>query len=314
MNERLLRLLYSTREIIRSIHQDIQAIYEKENSQSNQDRPPIKLDISSEIRLPVSVSEYYASEQNESQKGRRLDRIRLGLETAALIAAISAGIFTLLTLHQVQRQADAAQAQVSIMQQQLEATDRPWVKIDATANTDWKRGAMIGGPLSFDAEGHGSLTAKLTLTNTGRSVANHVYLRQKILATGLDAAEMDLPPYEQKTLCDGPNQYIKDKHKIDPRYTIFPNDTQVEFMASGFDTKQVRMLPSPIPFKNGKPIQLYLIGCVDYDYSLSTGPHQTGFIYEVYGDKMHQGIQTLMTIPVDQLTFEPYAFGGKYAY
>jgi hypothetical protein len=67
-------------------------------------------------------------------------------------------------------------------------------------------------------------------------------------------------------------------------------------------------------FQNGKPVVPLVIGCVDYDYPSSSTPHQTGFIYEVWGSKGHQGIQTLVTVPVDKLTFEPYAYGGKYAY
>ena len=73
-------------------------------------------------------------------------------------------------------------------------------------------------------------------------------------------------------------------------------------------------MPNPIPFKNGKPIWLLVVGCVDYDYSSSSSSHQTGFIYQVYGKNPLHGIQTRMTFSVDQLSFEPYTFGGKYAY
>jgi len=77
-----------------------------------------------------------------------------------------------------------SQKQVGIMQKQLELTDRPWVKINVTANTDWVPGAIIGGPLMFDRDGRGSLTAKIVLENIGKSVANHAYVREQPFATG----------------------------------------------------------------------------------------------------------------------------------
>lgn len=313
MNERELRLLHSLLGILRSIQQDIHAIHEQGRTENTNERLPTKVDIQSEIRLPVAVSEYYAAEQSEGPKDRRRDRIRLRLEVAALIAAVSAGFFTFRTLHQIQRQADAAQRQVAIMQQQLETTDRPWVTVEVMANTEWVPGALIGGPLIFDKDGRGSLAFKIIYKNIGKSVASHVYDRTEAWAMGItDRPQMALD--EQRRVCNGPNTYTKNTLPIDIRYTLFPQDPQVAFVSTGFETKQIAAPSGFGILKNGKPVQPFIIGCVDYDYAYSTVPHQTGFIYEVYGSKAHQGIQTLITIPVDRLTFEPYAFGGKYAY
>jgi hypothetical protein len=246
------------------------------------------------VRLPVSVTEYYTSENSEGPKDRRRDRIRLGLEIAALIAAILAGVFTFRTLAQVRRQADAAQTQVGIMQKQLEATDRPWISVDITANTEYVRGAIVGGPLFFDQNGFGRMAAKIVMRNIGNSVASRVYIRELVLAIGLDATEMTRPSAEQKKLCAGPNRYARDpniRDTIDPRFTIFPKDSQVEYENVGFPTKDILEIPTPRPFKNGKPVQVFLIACVDYEYALPQVPHQTGFIYEVFGDRSHHGVQ-----------------------
>ncbi len=80
-----------------------------------------------------------------------------------------------------------------------------------------------------------------------------------------------------------------------------------------FDTKQIPA-PRGIPLANGKAIHVFLIGCVDYDYPSSAKPHQSGFIYELFGKLPIHEIRTLMSIPVDQFEFKPNAFGGKYAY
>jgi hypothetical protein len=157
------------------------------------------------------------------------------------------------------------------------------------------------------------LTAKFTLKNIGRSVAGHVYIRTKALAVGL-VDPFDIPLNEQKALCNGPNAYVRDKPNIDTRYTIFPKDSQVEFDMTGFGTKQIKEMVLDLTLKNGKPVVPLLVGCVDYDYPSASVPHQTGFIYEVYGKNPVHGIQTSMTFRVDQLEFRPYTFGGKYAY
>lgn len=203
------------------------------------------------------------------------------------------------------------QGQLSLMKD----ADRPWIKVKVTANTDYVPGSIIGGPLSFDQEGRGSVTSKISLENIGRSVAVHVYVRAKMVAIGISADQLGIPIEEQRKLCDGLNTYDIQQHALDPRYTIFPNDTEVEFQRLGFETSQIEMRPEDRDLKNGKPVEVFLVGCVDYGYSSgASSPRQTGFIYQMLGKNPRHGIQTLMTFSVDQLSFEPYVFGGQYAY
>jgi hypothetical protein len=204
-----------------------------------------------------------------------------------------------------------------IFQGQLVAmreAERHWMTVRITANTDYVPGAIIGGPLTFDAEGRGNLTSKITMENIGKSVAVHVYSRTSVVATGL-VGRLDFPIQEQRKLCDGPNAYSSGTSTIDSRFTIFPNDTEVEFAKSGFETAPIETRPEDRGLKNGKPMQLFLVGCIDYESPASTeSPHQTGFIYQVSGQSPPHGIQSLMSFSVSQLKFEPYTFGGKYAY
>lgn len=204
--------------------------------------------------------------------------------------------------------------QLGVMREQLEITDRPWITVKITACTECGPRDIRGGPLSFDGDGRGRLTYNIALDNTGKSVASRVYVRSKALAIGLDAVEMNTPLNEQKNLCSGPNLYANNKLPFDERQTIFPNAPNVTSVVTGFDTKQIRDMPE-FQFTRGKPVQPFVVGCVDYEYATSSINHQTGFIYQVFGGKTHQGIQIRDTVPVDSLTFEPYFLGqgGNYA-
>jgi hypothetical protein len=251
-------------------------------------------DQSGVLRLVLSFLRHYWDAPRQKPKWTEVANIILNLLIAGA-AICSAWVF---------------QGQLSLMRD----ADRPWVRIEVAANTDWVPESIAGGPLSFDEQGRGSFTSKITLTNVGRSVASHAYVRTKAVTIGIGDPP-DTPLNEQRRLCSGPNPYTDGrKQSTDPRYTIFPDDTQIEFDIQGFDTQQIKDRPEGPKFRNGKPLHVFLVGCADYDYLASAFSHQTGFVYEVYGSKTHQGIQTLMTIPVDKLTFEPYAFGGKYAY
>ncbi len=111
----------------------------------------------------------------------------------------------------------------------------------------------------------------------------------------------------QKELC----KRVVQPHQV--AYTIFPNETQIEGTSLDIETKDIQSLPIE-HLKLGKPVMPFIVGCVDYRYGYSSTLHQTGFVYQVYGDKNNQGIQTGGIYPADQLVFQAYGFGGKYAY
>lgn len=283
-----------------------------EERKRQQEPPPDK---PKEVRAIVSFDE--ETVRDSSGEHERQYRTQRSIRNATWAAFIAASIYALIAAcqtYELRKAAEAAQRSANFAQRQLEITDRPWISVEATSNTEWVPNALIGGPLIFDASGRGSLTVELTLRNIGRSVATDVYVRQEVIATSIDAASLRIPIDEQKRICGGQNTYAgsKSAYMTDPRYTIFPNDYQIEFSKSTFDTHNlVDTLPG---LKRGKPVIPYLLGCVDYEYGSLSVNHQTGFIYEVLGGRDHQGIQTSDSVPVNKLTFEPYTFGGKYAY
>jgi hypothetical protein len=96
---------------VRSVQQDVHAIYQDQHSKNCREQPPQKIVIDSEIRLPEAISEYYGSENTEGPNDRRRDKIRLGVEIVGLLAAVLAAIFTFRSLYQMQRQTNAAESQ-----------------------------------------------------------------------------------------------------------------------------------------------------------------------------------------------------------
>jgi hypothetical protein len=199
------------------------------------------------------------------------------------------------------------QGQLTVLRRQFEATDRPWIKVEVSANTEYVPGAFIGGPLAFDADGTAHLTWKYTVKNIGRSVASAVHIREKLLATSPFYPDFKFPNRAQQALCEKPYSPAENSLPL----VVFPDDSKQEYTSATTSTADVKDIPGP-GLKRGKPVTFFLVGCVEYRFAASPVSHQTGFIYQVWGSKAHQGIQTGMTIPVDQLTFEPY-YGGEYA-
>jgi hypothetical protein len=213
------------------------------------------------------------------------------------------------------QQARASMAASLTQQKQLEVTDRARIRVEITGNRDIPPNALFPGALIFDADGRGNLGRTIILHNVGRSIATEVRIRNDTLVTDPnDPAAISLPINRQKEFC-ATRSDANIKNKLPPpSYTVFPEYPTKFHEASTFETKSIPDAPADRSLKNGKPVGLFVIGCVDYRYGSSAQNHQTGFIFEVYGDTKHQAIQIKMTIPADNLTFEPFFLGGEYAY
>jgi hypothetical protein len=116
-------------DVLRSIQQSISTIDKKCNADSNQHEPPAPPDRPTQVQVPPAVADYYEAENRDRPDSTSRDRIRLCVEIVGLAAVIVGGTFAYRTFHEAQRQATAAQAQVDIMQKQLDATIRPWIRI-----------------------------------------------------------------------------------------------------------------------------------------------------------------------------------------
>src|SRR5580704_12972391 len=124
--ERLLKsFIKSLNDFKAALDKYAEAVYKDQDAGQNSNRPQIQGVIRSEVSLPPAVQAYYEAEEIERPSKNKWERIKRVIEVVAFFAAIVAAFFTYKTLHQTVRQADNAQAQVTIMRQQLEAADRP---------------------------------------------------------------------------------------------------------------------------------------------------------------------------------------------
>ena len=210
-------------------------------------------------------------------------------------------------------QSQSLDQQLGLMKDSIELTDRPWVSVEVTPNTEYVPGAIIGGPLTFDADGNGGLTYRVKMTNAGHSVAANVELRAKVFPMAA-TDRFDLPEKEQSKVCEENKPQENSIHAGPGHYAIFPNnDYRIEFGREVFSTKDIFVNPQLFPnLKSGKPLFLFVLGCVRYTYKNATHPHATGFIFEVKGAR-GQAIQTKRNVAVKDLEFEKY-FTGDFAY
>lgn len=204
------------------------------------------------------------------------------------------------------KQAAAMNGQLSIMREQLDATDRAWIAVEISAVNVPR--AVTGGPLVFDDNGRGNMGLEVKVRNIGRSVANNASIRIAAFALSIIESISEIPEQRQRKLCGTA------EGKQVMRNSILPNDTGGIYSSEGFDTKDI---PNAMPeLKNGKPIVVFVYGCVDYESAASPARHQTGFVLQAFGSRdTYKGIQVGATVAADQLTFRPYQFfGGNYAY
>jgi hypothetical protein len=90
--------------IMRQIQKDIHAIYEKCRANTDGDQPPQRVTISSVPSPPEAITDYYAAENRSRPENTLRNRMRLGLDIGAFIAAVLAAIFTYRALSQTQKQ------------------------------------------------------------------------------------------------------------------------------------------------------------------------------------------------------------------
>ena len=199
------------------------------------------------------------------------------------------------------------QKQLTVMREQFEVTDRAWVKVTVTPNTDSVPGAVFGGALTFDANGDAHMNIRSDLKNVGRSAATSVRIRQRLIPVSPIFLDFKMPIRAQQELCHQPFSDAKNPWMR----TIFPDDSKPDVAGMSVSTLDVKDAPKEIGASGGKPITFFYVGCVDYQSASSKSIHQTGFVYEVV-TKSGQVINVGRNVPVDQLAFEEW-FGGDYA-
>jgi hypothetical protein len=166
----------------------------------------------------------------------------------------------------------------ALIQKQLEATDRPWIKVI---------GAVANHPLIFHEAGSISargddfvnLGIKVIIQNVGRSVALNVNIRTDVIFVSMIQGAAKNPftyPIEtQKALCSK-------KPEAGLPINLFPGDDNRDQTGDDHDipvSGNTFTIPADPP--TVRRIMPIFIGCVDYTIGISGNIHQSRFIYEL---------------------------------
>jgi hypothetical protein len=218
---------------------------------------------------------------------------------------------------QAARSADAVKTGTEIARNQLELSERPWIRISFTVGAQG---------FSFQ-NGSAGLPLQAHIQNTGHSVATGVIVPVKMFLAYDENGIFIEPLKRQKDLCDPVAEMpTGDRQLGDMALTIFPGDTDVSMSYGvGVGKDEIDSAKTLIPqgsespkVGGGKRILPIVVGCVDYQYATSTHHHQTRFIYQVQrvDRSLPPGVYPVISIEVpktvapDDVVLQKYAFGG----
>jgi len=247
---------------------------------------PVRVTVES---LPPSHTPPKDTETEKARKVRR-EWYGLGLQFLTLAAVIAYACITY-------RQWKTAETQ-------LEATERPWLKINFAAE-----------PVTFH-DGGMQLSVHANITNVGHSVATGVIVPIKMFLASNANDIFKEPLKRQMEFCDAIAKKAVSDQQNETQIAIFPNSIDNSLLlGAGFSKAEIEAAPAVNPNFARKHILPIVVGCVDYQYGVSTHHHQTRFIYEVQRFDATTppnvfSIEVGKDIPAPNVALVPYAFGG----
>jgi hypothetical protein len=267
----MMRLLRALADLASLLHRQVNS-RSKDAQSSKPDRhpDPLRVDIQSELRLPVT--EYYASQEHERIHNKCMERFRIIIdESVAVLTAVALAILTWQTLGEIKRQtgaaidaATAAKISANVANATLVATQRPWVSIDASIDGDWEYA-------------HGAdLEVQYRLKNHGTTPAVKVYISNTIV--NWNPAEKGLIVEMQQKMCG----FGKQEPPMNSKggYTLFPQQDWIEHTGFEFGKGSVDMLLKRTKVPEGFSnvfLAPFIVGCVTYRTTFDALVHQTPF-------------------------------------
>jgi hypothetical protein len=162
---------------------------------------------------------------------------------------------------------------------QLEVTDRPWVRVTISIT---KPITFYPPDQTFTATWVVGMGAKVTLTNSGRSVASNTRVASRISFIG-PRSEI-WPADADKTATD---VCKSDAIFMHPGTVLFPSDEVPEHSemfesipAEAIYPPRLGNWDRPVPMSQSD-VQLLVIGCVTYTFSNSSVLHRTWYTYHI---------------------------------
>jgi len=291
----------------KSLDQNVDALRENTQATQGQQKPPVQP--IPDIRFPPEIIEYAkANNQNDPGPANR-DKTRLNVERAGVSVAIILAILTLLTLSQIKRQSTFIAKQVEITQKQLEAADRPWIKIVEVVPRD---------PLILHEGAGPSVGITFVLKNVGNSVARNVTLHPLASLLPWGRTSEQIIAMQEATCRNG----IRSSRVIPGalnEWDVFPGDIlEKNDYAFGFLPQAIDATARSFPDRDGKFIEPIVYGCIDYHSPVSDTHFQTGFLYFLRDIRATpKGVPFSIRMGADvaakDLTLQRYVFGGNYA-
>jgi hypothetical protein len=207
-----------------------------------------------------------------------------------------------------QKQAEALESTAKIASQQLDSSERPWMRAEA--------GLYSTEPISFDLEGSVHVKILVAMQNIGHTPATRVQVNTALIATTQSETSID---YQQRKLCDDIRSISSWLGNGDTDFPLAPATGIVRYLTfPAFKIKSELLNPSNnrITTNNGANLvfegdsdmnaglaqtfiqtqgakanpTLSVIGCVDYSAYNSLVRHQTTFLYELTGLDLGQRV------------------------
>jgi hypothetical protein len=250
-----------------AIEKQTEAIKKQQQSQAAEQQRHFQTDTKVVVSLPVEITEYHRSEQDDRPVQNRRDRIRLGLEFAGILVALAIAYFTYRSLN-------IFNGQLQQMRTQTEISERPCLsaEISPASGIMWSQGSP-------------SMSLKLSLRNVGKSVAKNIQVEGKIVPVDDTFPSDPITITKQNEICG------KVKFVQFARTDLFPIDKPFEERVSiSGDSKDVASkAKTASKIDSRKVVGLAVVGCVNYLFSFQVNPGQgeagqTFFAFHIAGN------------------------------
>lgn len=221
-------------------------------------------------------------ESAEGKKRKRRETIKFRVELIGAFVLVIYTAFTILMWRANKKSADAAKSAADTAREQLELSERPWIKIlDLQPRGDQP---IVGG-LSFqkigpfkndpDVRVQATIQIKLSFKNIGHSVAD-VTPNIEFFMPQFSASEYwNRVSAEEHRFCGSPDMSAVTEQKI----VIFPDEPQPFDWYGGISTPIRRENINHLP--EGTGIAPVMIVCVSYRHKGLPSIYQTRAVYEI---------------------------------
>jgi hypothetical protein len=198
------------------------------------------------------------------------------VEIAGVVVLTIYTLFTIQMYYANKKAADAAKSAADTAATQLELSERPWVTVEITLKEPPHAHSPSPG-LTFNSDGTASLNVFVVIRNIGHSIAKSIYVRPQMYPPVFDRILTE-PVSRQKSWCDKVRTEITVEGQL---ISLFPGEEDTVNYTLGMGRDDIQAARGSEAFFKTNEIIPIVYGCVNYKSSISSGIHQTPFIYHM---------------------------------